>query len=233
MTHILLVDDDVELGGMLQEVMSREGWKVSVRHDGKAGLSAATEETWDLILLDIMLPELDGLQVLKQLRQSGIETPILMLTARGDDVDRVVGLELGADDYLAKPFYPRELVARVRALMRRTARSQTEKVSVQTIRFAGFELDMLESVATCDGETLSLTPTEFDVLKQLATHHGQLVTKESLSMQVLGRQLGPFDRSLDVHISNIRKKLPSHPERIETVRGRGYRMVEVAQASQS
>lgn len=232
MTHILLVDDDVELGGMLQEVMSREGWKVSVRHDGKAGLSAATEETWDLILLDIMLPELDGLQVLKQLRQSGIETPILMLTARGDDVDRVVGLELGADDYLAKPFYPRELVARVRALMRRTARSTTDKVNVQTIRFAGFELDMLESVATCDGETLTLTPTEFDVLKQLATHHGQLVTKESLSMQVLGRQLGPFDRSLDVHISNIRKKLPSHPERIETVRGRGYRMMDIGQASQ-
>lgn len=232
MTHILLVDDDVELGGMLQEVMSREGWKVSVRHDGKAGLSAATEETWDLILLDIMLPELDGLQVLKQLRQSGIETPILMLTARGDDVDRVVGLELGADDYLAKPFYPRELVARVRALMRRTARSTTDKVNVQTIRFAGFELDMLESVATCDGETLTLTPTEFDVLKQLATHHGQLVTKESLSMQVLGRQLGPFDRSLDVHISNIRKKLPSHPERIETVRGRGYRMMDIGKASQ-
>ncbi|HLV47965.1 MAG TPA: response regulator transcription factor [Aliidiomarina sp.] len=227
MANILLVDDDVELGNMLQEVIRREGWKFSVRHDGKEGLKAAVEEPWDLILLDIMLPEMDGLQVLKQLRQSSVETPILMLTARGDDVDRVVGLELGADDYLPKPFYPRELVARIRALMRRSARNSDDATDMQTVRYAGFELDMHEGEATCDGEAITLTPTEFEVLRQLATHHGQLVTKESLSMQVLGRQLGPFDRSLDVHISNIRKKLPSQPERIETVRGRGYRMVEI------
>ncbi len=228
MANILLVDDDVELSNMLQEVVRREGWKLSVRHDGKEGLKAAIEEPWDLILLDIMLPEIDGLQVLKQLRQSSVETPILMLTARGDDVDRVVGLELGADDYLPKPFYSRELVARIRALMRRSARSSDEIADVRMIRFAGFELDMHEANASCDGVALTLTPTEFEVLRQLAMHHGQLVTKESLSMQVLGRQLGPFDRSLDVHISNIRKKLPSNPERIETVRGRGYRMVETA-----
>ena len=227
MAHILLVDDDVELGIMLQEVIRREGWKLSVRHDGKEGLKAAVEEPWDLILLDIMLPEIDGLQVLKQLRQSSVETPILMLTARGDDVDRVVGLELGADDYLPKPFYPRELVARIRALIRRSARSNADTPDMKVVRFAGFELDMHEAVASCDGKALTLTPTEFEVLRLLATHHGQLVTKESLSMQVLGRQLGPFDRSLDVHISNIRKKLPSKPERIETVRGRGYRMIEM------
>lgn len=227
MVNILLVDDDVELATMLQEVIRREGWKFSVQHDGKEGLKAALEQSWSLILLDIMLPGMDGLQVLKQLRQSSIETPILMLTARGDDVDRVVGLELGADDYLAKPFYPRELIARIRALMRRQARHGNDASQLQTVRYAGFELDMHEGTATCDGEAVVLTPTEFEILRQLATHHGQLVTKESLSMQVLGRQLGPFDRSLDVHISNIRKKLPRSPERIETVRGRGYRMVEL------
>lgn len=224
MANILLVDDDTELTGMLQEVIQREGWKISSEHNGKAGLNAALEGNWDLILLDIMLPEMDGLQVLKQLRQSGKDTPVLMLTARGDDVDRVVGLELGADDYLPKPFYPRELIARIRALLRRAKGGA--QPDIQRLKFAGFDIDTKEAVASCDGEQLTLTPTEFDVLHQLVTHHGQLVTKESLSMQVLGRQLGPFDRSLDVHISNIRKKLPKNPERIETVRGRGYRVTE-------
>lgn len=230
MANILLVDDDTELTGMLKEVISREGWSLHCEHDGKAGLNAALTSTWDLILLDIMLPELDGLQVLKQLRQSGVDTSVLMLTARGDDVDRVVGLELGADDYLPKPFYPRELVARIRALLRRVQAGRAANGNAQTdsqrLKFAGFEIDSKEASARCDGEPLTLTPTEFDVLQQLVTYHGQLVTKESLSMQVLGRQLGPFDRSLDVHISNIRKKLPQRPERIETVRGRGYRIAE-------
>ncbi|MCC5854788.1 MAG: response regulator transcription factor [Idiomarina sp.] len=226
MTHILLIDDDVELCGMLKEVLTAEGWQLTMRHDGKEGLNAATEGDYDILLLDIMLPGMDGLQVLRHLRQSSIETPVLMLTARGDDVDRVVGLELGADDYLAKPFYPRELIARVRALLRRSKKSGISE-EVRVLRFAGIELDTHEAVAVCDGLKLELTPTEFEVLRQLVTHHGQLVTKESLSMQVLGRQLGPFDRSLDVHISNIRKKLPTKRDRIQTVRGRGYRIAEV------
>lgn len=225
MVHILLIDDDVDLGSMLTDVFAREGIKITHVEDGKAGLAKATSESFALILLDIMLPEIDGLQVLKQLRQSGVETPVLMLTARGDDVDRVVGLELGADDYLPKPFYPRELIARVKALLRRS-KSQNSKPVVEKLRFAGFELDTTNAVALCDEEELVLTPTEFEVLRQLVMHHGQLVTKEMLSAQVLGRQLGPFDRSLDVHISNIRKKLPTHPDRIQTVRGRGYRVME-------
>ncbi|MCL4409508.1 response regulator transcription factor [Aliidiomarina haloalkalitolerans] len=225
MVHILLIDDDVDLGNMLTDVFAREGIKITHVEDGKAGLAKATSDPFALILLDIMLPEIDGLQVLKQLRQSGVETPVLMLTARGDDVDRVVGLELGADDYLPKPFYPRELIARVKALLRRS-KNQDSKPVVEMLRFAGFELDTTNANASCDGEALVLTPTEYEVLRQLVMHHGQLVTKEMLSAQVLGRQLGPFDRSLDVHISNIRKKLPTHPDRIQTVRGRGYRVME-------
>lgn len=225
MVHVLLIDDDADLGAMLTDVFAREGIRLTAVEDGKTGLNTATEGEYSLILLDIMLPEIDGLQVLKQLRQSGIETPVLMLTARGDDVDRVVGLELGADDYLPKPFYPRELIARVKALLRRSKSAASLPV-VETLRFAGFELDTVNAEASCDGEALTLTPTEFEVLRQLIMHHGQLVTKESLSTQVLGRQLGPFDRSLDVHISNVRKKLPSHPDRIQTVRGRGYRVME-------
>ncbi|RUO20943.1 DNA-binding response regulator [Aliidiomarina iranensis] len=224
MVHVLLVDDDADLGAMLTDVFAREGIRLTTVEDGKTGLDTASKGEYSLILLDIMLPEMDGLQVLKHLRQGGIETPVLMLTARGEDVDRVVGLELGADDYLAKPFYPRELVARVKALLRRSKGGDT--AVAETIRFAGFELDTVNAVAHCDGEALTLTPTEFEVLRQLVTHHGQLVTKESLSNQVLGRQLGPFDRSLDVHISNVRKKLPAHPDRIQTVRGRGYRVLE-------
>lgn len=225
MVHILLIDDDLDLGSMLTDVFMREGIKVTHVEDGKAGLARASSESFALILLDIMLPEIDGLQVLKQLRQSGVETPVLMLTARGDDVDRVVGLELGADDYLPKPFYPRELIARVKALLRRS-KSQDSKPVVEKLRFAGFELDVTNATALCDDAELTLTPTEFEVLRQLVMHHGQLVTKEMLSAQVLGRQLGPFDRSLDVHISNIRKKLPTHSDRIQTVRGRGYRVME-------
>ena len=223
--NVLLIDDDADLGTMLTDVFARESIRLTTVEDGKAGLNKATEGKFSLILLDIMLPEMDGLQVLKHLRQSGIETPVLMLTARGDDVDRVVGLELGADDYLPKPFYPRELVARVKALLRRSKKGDGMPM-VEKLRYAGFELDTVNAEAVCDGKALTLTPTEFAVLRQLMMHHGQLVTKESLSTQVLGRQLGPFDRSLDVHISNVRKKLPSHPDRIQTVRGRGYRLLE-------
>lgn len=227
MANILLIDDDVDLGSMLREYLARDGMQLTTAEDGEEGLDVASNGDFDLILLDIMLPKIDGLQLLKKLRQREINTSVLMLTARGDDVDRVVGLELGADDYLAKPFYPRELVARIKALLRRSRTSKTVPTE-EKLHFAGFVMDSAAAEVNCDQQSLVLTPTEFDILRCLLTHHGQLVTKESLSNLALGRQLGPFDRSLDVHISNIRKKLPNRPERIQTVRGRGYRVAEEA-----
>ena len=225
MAHILLIDDDVDLGSMLTEFLAKDGMQLTTAEDGEQGLKVATEGQFDLILLDVMLPKIDGLQLLKKLRERQIQTSVLMLTARGDDVDRVVGLELGADDYLAKPFYPRELLARIKALLRRSRGSNTLPTDEKLV-FSGFSMDTVAAEVSCDDEPLELTPTEFDILRCLLAHHGQLVTKESLSNLALGRALGPFDRSLDVHISNIRKKLPSRPERIQTVRGRGYRVEE-------
>ncbi|RUO23905.1 DNA-binding response regulator [Aliidiomarina minuta] len=227
MANILLIDDDVDLGSMLREYLARDGMQLTTAEDGEEGLEVASDGEFDLILLDIMLPKIDGLQLLKKLRQREVNTSVIMLTARGEDVDRVVGLELGADDYLAKPFYPRELVARIKALLRRSRTSNTVPTE-EKLHFAGFVMDSAAAEVNCDQQSLVLTPTEFDILRCLLTHHGQLVTKESLSNLALGRQLGPFDRSLDVHISNIRKKLPNRPERIQTVRGRGYRVAEEA-----
>lgn len=227
MAHILLIDDDVDLGSMLTEFLAKDGMQLTTAEDGEQGLKVATEGKFDLILLDIMLPKIDGLQLLKKLRERQIQTSVLMLTARGDDVDRVVGLELGADDYLAKPFYPRELLARIKALLRRS-RNNAAIPSDEKLVFSGFKMDTVAAEVVCDETPLELTPTEFDILRCLLAHHGQLVTKESLSNLALGRALGPFDRSLDVHISNIRKKLPSRPERIQTVRGRGYRVEDRA-----
>ncbi|MCC5879980.1 MAG: response regulator transcription factor [Idiomarina sp.] len=227
MAHILLIDDDVDLGSMLTEFLAKDGMQLTTAEDGEQGLKVATEGKFDLILLDIMLPKIDGLQLLKKLRERQIQTSVLMLTARGDDVDRVVGLELGADDYLAKPFYPRELLARIKALLRRSRGNATIPADEKLV-FSGFKMDTIAAEVVCDEEPLELTPTEFDILRCLLAHHGQLVTKESLSNLALGRALGPFDRSLDVHISNIRKKLPSRPERIQTVRGRGYRVEDRA-----
>src|SRR5690554_4049890 len=178
---------------MLQEVIRREGWKFSVRHDGKEGLKAAVEEPWDLILLDIMLPEMDGLQVLKQLRQSSVETPILMLTARGDDVDRIVGLEMGADDYLPKPFNPRELLARIKAILRRTQETDEEEPS--ELEVGDLRANLLRREATLGGVPLKLTNAEFVILVALMRSPGEVVSREALTRIALGRQLLPEDRS--------------------------------------
>lgn len=225
MTSILLVDDDAELSAMLQQVLTKEGYDLTVAADGETGLSLALKGEFELILLDIMLPGIDGLQLLQRLRQQHRSTPVLMLTARGDDEDRVAGLDLGADDYLPKPFYPKELLARIKALLRRAPNTS---VKAETLTFSGFVLNPTVNEVTCDGEPLTLTPTEFDILRCLLQHAGELVSKDQLSVAALGRRLAPFDRSLDVHISNIRKKLPTSPDRIQTVRGRGYRMIEMA-----
>ncbi|PYE30331.1 winged helix family two component transcriptional regulator [Idiomarina fontislapidosi] len=223
MTHsVLLIDDDHEMSAMLTELFKREAVELTVVDDGVKGLDAALNGDFELILLDVMLPGIDGMQLLQRLRQQHRDTAVLMLTARGDDDDRVMGLELGADDYLPKPFNPRELVARVRALLRRTANTMMQN---EVLTVSGFTLDPSKAEVTCDQQPLVMTPTEFDILRCLMQQAGQMVSKDQLSVAALGRKMGPFDRSLDVHISNIRKKLPANPERIQTVRGRGYRLV--------
>jgi two-component system response regulator CpxR len=224
--NILIIDDDARLSEMLGEYFSAEGLNLTAVASGTQGLREAQQTAFDLIILDVMLPGLSGFEVLRQLRDSGSKTPVLMLTARGDDVDRIVGLEMGADDYLAKPFNPRELVARIKAIFRRTGE---EEVSEQT----ELEIGPLRAVfkrreAFLDGESLRLTNAEFIVLVTLMRSAGEVVSREALTRAALGRALLPDDRSLDTHISNLRKKLSSDHDsdlQIRSVRGSGYVLV--------
>ncbi|MDX1706005.1 response regulator transcription factor [Pseudidiomarina sp.] len=225
MSKLLLVDDDAELSSMLEQILTKEGYQLTLAADGEIGLRRALSGAYDLILLDVMLPGIDGFQLLQHLRQQSRSTPVLMLTARGDDDDRVAGLELGADDYLPKPFNPKELLARIKALLRRTPNTS---VTPESIDYAGFFINPVDNEVRVDETPLDLTPTEFDILRTLVQAAGHVVSKNQLSVAALGRQLAPFDRSLDVHISNIRKKIPVDPERIQTVRGRGYRLLKLA-----
>ncbi len=224
MPNILMIDDDTELCQLVSEYLALDGFHFHAVHDGQQGLTAAQNTAPDLILLDVMLPTLDGLAVLKALR-NGPYCPVLMLTARGDDIDRILGLELGADDYLAKPFNPRELVARIKAILRRIELLQHEPVSAVTVlNLNEVELNTQNRQVSCCNQPLSLTATEFQILELLMRKAGELVSKETLSQQVLGRRLQLYDRSLDMHISNIRKKLAqfSRTEKIQTLRGSGY-----------
>ncbi|KFZ30662.1 chemotaxis protein CheY [Pseudidiomarina salinarum] len=225
MSKLLLVDDDAELSAMLEQILTKEGYQLTLAADGEIGLRRALSGSYDLILLDVMLPGIDGFQLLQHLRQQARSTPVIMLTARGDDDDRVAGLELGADDYLPKPFNPKELLARIKALLRRTPNTS---VTPELIDYAGFFINPVDNEVRVDETPLDLTPTEFDILRTLVQAAGHVVSKNQLSVAALGRQLAPFDRSLDVHISNIRKKIAVDPERIQTVRGRGYRLLKLA-----
>jgi two-component system response regulator CpxR len=220
--NLLLIDDDQELSELLTEYLSAQGFSITVAHDGEQGLSKANATQFDLILLDVMLPKMDGFEVLKQLRINN-KTPVLMLTARGDDFDRIFGLELGADDYLPKPFNHRELVARIKAITRRIEHIQ----SVQhhnDIEFNDVRLNLANRQVTCSGNEILLTGTEFQMLHLLMSKPGEIVSKEVISQEVLGRRLAPFDRSIDMHLSNIRKKLQaySNDDKLKTVRGAGY-----------
>ncbi|MBR7889571.1 response regulator [Marinomonas sp. A79] len=226
MPHILIIDDDVELSDLLKEVLSFESCDVSTAYDGVAGL-AAMNDSIDLVLLDVMMPKLNGFETLKQLREKW-EVPVLMLTAKGDEIDRVVGLELGADDYLPKPFSERELLARIRAILRRT---QTTKSTTQNdfVAYRDIKLYPGRLEAFCNGDLLDLTSTEFALLHYFLLNPGKVLTKEVLSLDVLGKRLAAFDRAVDMHVSNLRKKLPDWPNgkpRIKTLRGRGYLLVE-------
>lgn len=223
---VLIIDDDRELTEMLDTYLGSLGYRVTIADNGESGLAVATSQRhFDLILLDVMMPRLDGFEVLKKLRMSHT-TPVLMLTARGDDYDRILGLELGADDYLPKPFNHRELVARIKAFFRRldlSASAQTE----QDLQVNGLFLSNASQRAEVDGVPLTLTGTEFALLRLLMLNAGKRVTKEDISEKVLGKKLMTFDRSIDMHLSNLRKKIyaASPKERIKTIRGAGYLLV--------
>ncbi|NVD05461.1 response regulator [Vibrio sp. JPW-9-11-11] len=226
MAHILLIDDDTELTALLNEVLSFEGFEVSEANDGEQGL-AMLSDSIDLILLDVMMPKLNGMETLKRLRETW-QTPVLMLTAKGEEIDRVIGLELGADDYLPKPFSDRELLARIRAILRRTQTSKTNKHS-DGIVYQDIHIYPGKQEAYCQGELIELTTTEFALLSHFVQNPGQTLTKEVLSLDVLGKRLAAFDRAIDMHVSNLRKKLPERADgkpRIKTLRGRGYLLVE-------
>ncbi|UJF22448.1 response regulator [Shewanella sp. OMA3-2] len=222
MNRILLIDDDAGLSELLTQLLEMEGFAVSQAYDGQEGLTKALQTDFDLILLDVMLPQLGGFEVLKGIRKRK-QTPILMLTARGDEIDRVIGLEIGADDYLPKPFNDRELIARIRAILRRA--SNAEQSANDAIQVGDLRLDPKRQEVYCNEQLIILTSTEFSLLLNLLANSGELVTKESLSESVLGKKLMPFDRSLDMHLSNLRKKLPERKDgrtRVKTLRGKGY-----------
>ncbi len=223
MNQILLIDDDEELCELVSEYLSVEGFSVESVHDGASGLENAKAEMHDLVILDVMLPKMNGFDVLRNLRGTS-KIPVLMLTARGDDMERIVGLEIGADDYLPKPFNPRELVARIRAILRRSSESETQ-IPSEKIQVEDIEVSMTARTAKKDGEDLGLTAVEFDLLVALLREAGKVVKKEDLSETVLERKLSPYDRSLDMHISNLRKKIGERTdgdERIKTIRSVGY-----------
>ena len=224
--RILLVDDDRELTSMLEEYLGREGFAVTTSADGSEALERLTQPRLDppldLVVLDVMLPGRSGLDVLRALRSSEAPPPVLMLTARGDDVDRIVGLELGADDYLPKPFNPRELVARIRAVLRRAS---DRAVPREPLVLGSLRLDPARHRATVRGATVEVTGAEFRVLEVLLRAAGRVVSREQLTEQALGRKLELYDRSVDTHVSNLRRKLSlteSDDPQIRGIRGAGY-----------
>jgi two-component system response regulator CpxR len=224
--EILLIDDDVELCSMLIDYLGRHGFKVSAVHRGDAGLNVAREKQWTMILLDVMLPGIDGFEVLKQIRSTSMVN-VLLLTARGDDVDRIVGLEIGADDYLAKPFNPRELLARIRAVLRRSAVLVASRGST-ILQVEDLKLDTAARTVWEDGKKIELTDVEFVLLEMLMRSSGKVIQREELAESVLGRKFNPFDRSLDMHVSRLRRKLRANgvtEDRVKTIRGTGFQLV--------
>ncbi|MBS1989742.1 MAG: response regulator transcription factor [Cyanobacteria bacterium SZAS LIN-3] len=227
--RILIIDDDLKFCRLISDYLQRYGFDIQSAHDGDSGLRLTAEKQWDAIILDVMLPGMDGFEILKRLRDYS-QVPVLMLTALGDETDRIVGLEIGADDYLPKTFSPRELLARLRAVLRRTGRAaQTSAAASETEIIAGkLEIKLLSRSVTYDGELISLTPVEFDLLVVLAQARGRIKTREQLLNEIRDRNYDTYDRSIDVHISALRKKLgddSKNPHLIKTVRSVGYMLV--------
>lgn len=233
MATVLLIDDDVELTSLLKDLLELEGYQVEIACHGLEGLEKINADI-DLILLDVMMPTLNGMETLRRLRHEW-ETPVLMLTAKGEEIDRVVGLELGADDYLPKPFSDRELLARMRAILRRTAKEKDQQKAEQQentqdrIEYQDIVIYPGKMETYCQQQLIDLTGTETALLSYLIKQPGVVVSKSELSLHVMGKHLAPFDRAIDMHLSNIRKKLPERADnkpRIKTLRGRGYLWLE-------
>jgi len=228
MDRVLIVDDDVQLCRLLAERLETEGFSIEAVHDGMRGLERALSLEHALVVLDLMLPGMSGLDVLRRLRAKS-PIPVLILTARGEDIDRILGLEIGADDYVPKPFNPRELIARIRAILRR---SSSTAASSGPLVNGDIRLDPQSREASFKDIPLNLTSVEFTLLEMLLRQAGHVVTREQLTESALGRKLGPFDRVIDVHVSNIRKKLglSENGQRIKSIRGSGYLLVARSEA---
>jgi two-component system OmpR family response regulator len=221
--RVLIIDDDTALGAMLTEFLAPEGFQVDAMQQGQEGAAAALSGQYAAVLLDIMLPGTSGIEVLRQIRHQS-QVPVIMLTAKGDDIDRVVGLEMGADDYVSKPFFPRELLARLKAVLRRTAMAQSSPPR-ETVSFGDLTLTPASRQATWRGIAMDLTATEFNLLERLLRSAGELVTKDTLTEKALGRRRTSYDRSVDIHIGNLRRKVTaatSGKVEIHTLRGLGY-----------
>jgi|SRR5580698_7083935 DNA-binding response OmpR family regulator len=224
--RILVVDDDAELCKLVSRYLGAEGYSVDTVQTSTLGIERTLAGGYDLVVLDVMLPDIDGFEVLRRIRAT-LSTPVLMLTARGDDLDRILGLEIGADDYLSKPFNTRELSARVRAILRRVSRTQGSGTAgdVVSIRIGDLELNAGSRTVRCKGEVLNLTTVEFDLLQRLLRSAGAVVGREELTKDVLGREFSPYDRSIDTHVWSLRKKVGNSDdgtERIKGIRGVGY-----------
>jgi DNA-binding response OmpR family regulator len=233
MKRLLMIDDDEKLVSLVRKYLEPHGFEVENAYDGEAGLATACEREPALVILDLMLPGLDGLEVCRRLREQS-RVPVLMLTASGDETDRIVGLELGADDYLPKPFNPRELLARIRAILRRSQDFSTGgSVSATTIRVGPLAVDPATRAVSVAGKEVSLTTTEFDLLHTLAASAGRVLSREQLMDRVYGAEWQAYDRSIDVHISRIRHKIgddPRRPRLLKTVRGIGYQLARLEES---
>lgn len=227
MASILLVDDDIELVALLKEYLEQEGYAVAAAHDGEAGVAEALSGNHDLAVLDVMMPRMNGIEALRNIRQAS-RLPVLMLTAMGDDTDVIVGLELGADDYVAKPCTPRELLARIRAILRRVRPERGEDDALQVLEAGALKMWPEQRRSEWGGQAVELSSTEFNILEVLLRNAGHPVNKSVISEQALGRPLARFDRSIDVHISSIRHKLGQLPDGrscIQTVHRLGYQLI--------
>ena len=231
-SQLLMIEDDARLAQMVGEYLGQSGLQVTHCADGKSGLAQLQGDAGaplpDLVILDLMLPDMDGLEVCRRIRSlpgSAAQVPVLMLTAKGDPMDRIIGLELGADDYLPKPFEPRELLARIRAILRRRTDGATAAAATQALRFGSLEIDRDARTVTVGGQPADLTSYQFDLLVALAERAGRVLTRDQIMEAVRGRELEAFDRSIDVHMGRIRAAIesdPKNPRRILTVRGVGY-----------